>query len=149
MSLFLCFVRAPFKLALLNWMPLDKYWIKKKKDISSDLLVLGPGCYVIGAHDGLKEPVPIIHLSSYFVSDPWVALATGFYLYHIFHWTSNISFNIKTKDLMMLTRSGERQSVSVWWLTKALSRDWSNPLYMSIANVPVKCARCQNCIQFI
>ena len=30
MSLFLCFVRAPFKLALLNWMPLDKYWIKKK-----------------------------------------------------------------------------------------------------------------------
>ena len=24
MSLFLCFVRAPFKLALLNWMPLDK-----------------------------------------------------------------------------------------------------------------------------
>ena len=30
MSLFLCFVRAPFKLALLNWMPLDKFWIKKK-----------------------------------------------------------------------------------------------------------------------
>ena len=31
MSLFLCFVRAPFKLALLNWMPLDKYWLRKKK----------------------------------------------------------------------------------------------------------------------
>ena len=27
----LCCVRAPFKLALLNWMPLDKYCIKKKK----------------------------------------------------------------------------------------------------------------------
>ena len=33
MSLFLCFVRAPFKLALLNWMPLDKYQIKKKGHI--------------------------------------------------------------------------------------------------------------------
>ena len=32
MSLFLCFVRAPFKLALLNWMPLDKYWLEKKKN---------------------------------------------------------------------------------------------------------------------
>ena len=31
MSLFLCCVRAPFKLALLNWMPLDKYWLYKKK----------------------------------------------------------------------------------------------------------------------
>ena len=31
MSLFLCFVRAPFKLALLNWMPLDKYWINKPR----------------------------------------------------------------------------------------------------------------------
>ena len=31
MSLFLCYVRAPFKLALLNWMPLDKYWFKKKR----------------------------------------------------------------------------------------------------------------------
>ena len=31
MSLFLCCVRAPFKLALLNWMPLDKYWLEKKK----------------------------------------------------------------------------------------------------------------------
>ena len=30
MSLFLCCVRAPLKLALLNWIPLHKYWLKKK-----------------------------------------------------------------------------------------------------------------------
>ena len=38
MSLFLCFVRAPFKLAPLNWMPLDKYWILKKKINTSTIL---------------------------------------------------------------------------------------------------------------
>ena len=48
-----------------------------------------------------KELVPIIHLSSYFVSDPWVALATGFYLF--------IKGACLSQDLMMLTRSGERQ----------------------------------------
>ena len=47
----------------------------------SDLFVSSPGCYVLGAHGGLKEIVPIIHLSSYFVSYPWVALATDFYLF--------------------------------------------------------------------
>ena len=30
MPSFLCCVRVPFELALLNWMPLDKYWLKKK-----------------------------------------------------------------------------------------------------------------------
>ena len=40
----------------------------------SDLFVLSPGCYVLGAHGGRKELVPIIHLSSYFVSYPWVHL---------------------------------------------------------------------------
>ena len=39
------------------------------------------GCYVLGAHGGRKELVPITHLSSYFVSYPWVALATDFYLF--------------------------------------------------------------------
>ena len=35
MSLFLCCVKAPFKLALLNWMPLDKHWLEKKNDQKS------------------------------------------------------------------------------------------------------------------
>ena len=47
----------------------------------SDLFVLSPGCYVLGAHSGLKELVPIIHLSSYFLSYPWVALDTDFDLF--------------------------------------------------------------------
>ena len=47
----------------------------------SDLFVLSPGCYVLGAHGGREELVPITHLSSYFVSYPWVALATDFYLF--------------------------------------------------------------------
>ena len=43
----------------------------------------------------LKELVPIIHLSSYFVSDPWVALATGFYLFIKGACLSHISLNVK------------------------------------------------------
>ena len=41
MSLFLCFVRAPFKPALLNWMPLDNI-VKKKKKIEKMLF----GCVI-------------------------------------------------------------------------------------------------------
>ena len=47
----------------------------------SDLFVPSPGCYVPGAHGGLKKLVPITHLSSYFVSYPWVALDTDFDLF--------------------------------------------------------------------
>ena len=47
----------------------------------SDVFVLTPGCYVLGVHGGLKELVPIIHRSSYFVSYPRVALATDFCLF--------------------------------------------------------------------
>ena len=36
-----CCVRAPFKLALLNWMPLEKYWIKKKQNLRNLKNLLG------------------------------------------------------------------------------------------------------------
>ena len=39
MSLFLCCVSAPFKLALLNWIPLVKYYFfKKSQDASQPAL---------------------------------------------------------------------------------------------------------------
>ena len=39
--LFLCFVRAPFKLALLNWMPLNKLKQKNKKQKKRVTLAVG------------------------------------------------------------------------------------------------------------
>ena len=43
MSLFLCFVRAPFKLALLNWMPLDNFRRVRshEKNSGETVLLLG------------------------------------------------------------------------------------------------------------
>ena len=76
----------------------------------SDLFVRSPGCYVLGAHSGLtcKELVPIIHLSSYFVSYPWVHLLRIFIFLKatcLSHTSLNIKFHAHCISSLSSNRS--------------------------------------------